>query len=289
MRLPQRSTTPPPTRTGRRVLNIAHRGASDEVAENTLAAVRRAIAHDVDLVEVDVQRTRDGAVVLMHDTTLARTTNVREVYPDRAPWRVGDLTYDEIRRLDAGGWRSPAFAGEHVPTLAEAVDVVRHTGAGLLVELKQPHLYPGIADEVAALLRDSGFLQRPARDGRLVVQSFDVAAARRFKELAPSVPVGVLGSPPRADLARLATWADQVNPGHLSVDRAYVQAVHDLGMGCLVWTVNRRTSMRRALRLGVDGVITNRPRDLAGLLPAAGPEAAPQRRVTGSRRGARAH
>lgn len=288
MRLPLRSSTPPPTRTGHRVLNIAHRGASDEVAENTLAAVRRAIAHDVDLVEVDVQRTRDGAVVLMHDTTLVRTTNVREVYPDRAPWRVGDLTYDEIRRLDAGGWRSPAFAGEHVPTLEEAVDVVRHTRAGLLVELKQPQLYPGIADDVAALLRAVGFRHRPAGEGRLVVQSFDVTTVRRFKELAPSVPTGVLGAPPRADLPRLATWADQVNPGHLAVDRSYVDAVHDLGMACLVWTVNRRTAMRRALRLGVDGVITNRPRDLARLLPDVGPEAAPRARVTGSRRGARA-
>lgn len=271
MRLPLRSATRPAARSDRRVLNIAHRGASDEVAENTLAALRRAIAHDVDLVEVDVQRTRDGAVVLMHDTTLVRTTNVREVYPGRAPWRVGDLTYDEIRRLDAGRWRSPLFAGEHVPTLAEAVDVVRPTAAGLLVELKQPQLYPGIAADVAAELRGGGFASRAAASGRLVVQSFDVAAARRFKELEPSVPVGVLGAPPRAELPRLAAWADQVNPGHLSVDRSYVDAVHDLGLGCLVWTVNHRTTMRRALRLGVDGVITNRPRTLAGLLPARGP------------------
>lgn len=272
MRLPLRSTERAPLRSDRRVLNIAHRGASDEVAENTLAALRRAIAHDVDLVEVDVQRTRDGAVVLMHDTTLVRTTNVRDVYPDRAPWRVGDLTYDEIRRLDAGRWRSPLFAGEHVPTLAEAVDVVRPTAAGLLVELKQPQLYPGIAADVAAELRDGGFASQAA-SGRLVVQSFDADTARRFKELEPSVPVGVLGAPPRAELPRLAAWADQVNPGHLSVDRSYVDAVHDLGLGCLVWTVNHRTTMRRALRLGVDGVITNRPRTLAGLLPARVPRA----------------
>lgn len=284
MRLPLRSTSQPPAPTQRRVLNIAHRGASDEVAENTLASLRRAIAHDVDLVEIDVQRTRDGAVVLMHDSTLLRTTNVREVFPHRGPWRVGDLTYDEIRRLDAGRWRSPSFAGEHVPTLEEAVDVVRRTAAGLLVELKQPQLYPGIADDVAAVLRGSGFLQEARAGGRLVVQSFDVATARRFKELEPTVPVGVLGSPPRSGLPELASWADQVNPGHLSVDRSYVDAVHALGLGCLVWTVNRHTAMRRALRLGVDGVITNRPRDLARLLPGWTSEAAGTGRRARARR-----
>ncbi len=269
MRLRLRSPSHPPVRTGR-VLNVAHRGASDEFAENTLAAIRRAVAHDVDLVEVDVQRTRDGALVLMHDTTLARTTNVRQVYPHRAPWRVGDLTAAEIGRLDAGRWRSPDFAGQQVPTLEEAVDVVRHTSAGLLVEVKQPGLYPGIADDVAAVLRGTGFIHDASADGRLVVQSFDVATARRVKELEPSLPVGVLGVQPQGALPELAAWADQVNPAHLSVNRSYVGAVHDLGLRCLVWTVDRAPAMRRALRLGVDGVITNRPRELA--------------RLTGSRR-----
>ena len=75
-----------------RVLTIAHRGASADAPENTLAAVRRAVAVGADLVEVDVQRTRDGALVLMHDTTLTRTTDVRRVFPHRAPWRVADFT-----------------------------------------------------------------------------------------------------------------------------------------------------------------------------------------------------
>jgi glycerophosphoryl diester phosphodiesterase len=248
-----------------RVLNVAHRGASSEVAENTLAAVRRAIAHDADLVEVDVQRTRDGALVLLHDTTLVRTTDVRRVFPDRAPWRVGDFTYDEIRRLDAGSWRSAAFAGEHVPTLADAVEVVRHSGTGLLVELKAPALYPGIAADVCADLRESGYLAT-APAGRLVLQSFDVEVARELKDLEPTVLVGVLGSPSRAALPGIARWADQVNPSHLAVDASYVDLVHRLGMGCLVWTVNRGSAMRRALRIGVDGVITNRPQALGRIL-----------------------
>jgi glycerophosphoryl diester phosphodiesterase len=89
---------------------------------------------------------------------------------------------------------------------------------------------------------------------------------KELKTQVPEIPVGLLGAPSRANLPALATWADQVNPSHLSVDRAYVDEVHRLGMNCLVWTVNHSYLMRRALRAGVDGVITNRPAALRGLL-----------------------
>ena len=83
--------------------------------------------------------------------------------------------------------------------------------------------------------------------------------AASHKTQAPTIPVGLLGTPGRANLPALATWADQINPSHHSVDSAYVDRVHRLGMECLVWTVNRGAGMERALRLGVDGIITNRP------------------------------
>lgn len=220
-----------------------------------------------DMVELDVQRSKDGALVLMHDTTLTRTTNAREVYPGRAPWRVADFTYEELTRLDAGSWKSPIFAGERIPTLSEAIEVLRPSGSGLLLELKCPELYPGIVSDVVTTLEGiPGYVDRAVDTGRLVVQSFDVAAMKDHKTQAPAVPVGLLGSIPKANLPVLATWADQVNPGHLSADRGYVDQVHRLGMECLVWTVNRGAAMRRALRLGVDGVITNRPDVLGRLL-----------------------
>jgi glycerophosphoryl diester phosphodiesterase len=77
--------------------------------------------------------------------------------------------------------------------------------------------------------------------------------------LAPSVPVGLLGTPARGRLSALATWADQINPRYWSADASYVAAVHEHGMDCLVWTVNRASAMRRALQMGVDGIITDRP------------------------------
>jgi glycerophosphoryl diester phosphodiesterase len=235
------------------VLTIAHRGASANAPENTIAAVHRAVLDGADLVEVDVQRSRDGALVLIHDTTLHRTTDARLRFPRRGPWRVGDFTLDELRQLDAGAWWSPLHAGERIPTLDDLFDALRGTGVGVQLELKAPAAQPGVVQELAA------FLDGQPAGTDVVVQSFDFAAMKELKTRVPEVPVGLLGRPARANLAALATWADQVNPSHRAVDRAYVEKLHDLGLECRVWTVDRSQSMRRAVRLGVDGVITNRP------------------------------
>lgn len=268
MRLQLRGTTAPTHRRSHRVATIAHRGASGEAPENTLAAVRRAVDLGADMVEVDVRRTRDGVLVLMHDATLTRTTDAALVFPDRDPWSVADFSYAELRRLDAGRWRGPGHAGEPVPTLDEVLRLLRGTPTGLLVEVKDPDRHPGIVADVAACLHAlPDVLDRGLAEGRLVVQSFDFAAMKEHKTRAPQVPVGLLGSPPREHLATLATWADQVNPHHLGVGPGYVRAVQDHGLRCMVWTVDHRYSMRRALGLGVDGIITNLPERLSKLRP----------------------
>jgi glycerophosphoryl diester phosphodiesterase len=256
----------PISTTHRPVVSIAHRGASWHAPENTLAAVRAAVALGVDMVEVDLQRTRDGVLVLVHDVTLVRTTDVRSRYPGRSPWRVSDLTFDELRRLDAGRWFSERYAGEPVPTLVELLDVLRGTGVGLQLELKRPELHPGVVADLAAELDGHHDGSSPAH---VVVQSFDVPAMKELKTRVPSLPVGILGRPAVANLPALATWADQVNPAHLAADPGYVRAVRAQGMRCLVWTVDRASAQRRALRLGVDGIITNRPDRLAVVLRSA--------------------
>ncbi|MGZ4472310.1 MAG: glycerophosphodiester phosphodiesterase [Nocardioidaceae bacterium] len=257
------------------VLAVAHRGASAYHPENTLGAVHAGVALAAADVEIDVQRTRDGALVVVHDTTLARTTDAERVFPGRGPWRVGDLTLAEIRRLDAGSWHSPFYAGERIPLLSEVVDALRRTSTGLLLEVKAPQLYPGIDRDLAAELRAiPNYLTDAISRRRLVVQSFDHEAMRSFKDLLPAVPVGLLGTPPRRRLHRLAEWADQVNPRHRSVGRGYVDAVHAAGLDCQVWTVDEVADMRRALALGVDGIITNRPDVLGRLLRESVPAAA---------------
>jgi len=250
-----------------RIVNTAHRGAMGYAPENTLAAFKLGVDQGSDLVEADVQRSRDGVLVLMHDTTLSRTTDVEEVFPDRAPWRVSDFTYEEIQQLDAGSWFSEEYAGEPVPTMAEMVELVRPTRAGILMELKSPALYPGIEKQVAEEFASvPGYVESSVRAERLVVQSFDWESMARYHEVQPFVPVGLLGRPTEALLPELSTWADQINPSFGTYDAAYVDAVHEQGMEVHTYTVNLPAEMHLVLDRGVDGVITNFPDVLEDVL-----------------------
>lgn len=255
----------PPEHVG--VATIAHRGAMGHAPENTMAAFELGVEMGSDLVEADVQRSKDGVLVLVHDTTLARTTDVEEVFPDRAPWRVGDFTYAEMQQLDAGSWFSEEYAGEPIPTMAEMVQQLRRGRAGILMEVKSPALYPGIEQQVADELASfPGYLTSAVRSERLVVQSFDWASMARYHDIQPSVPVGLLGRPAESLLPELSTWADQINPSFRSFDAAYVDAVHDAGMEVHTYTVNERADMHLVLDRGVDGVITNFPDVLEDVL-----------------------
>ncbi|MGK5556736.1 glycerophosphodiester phosphodiesterase [Actinomadura kijaniata] len=243
-----------------RVTNIAHRGASSGAPENTLAAFRLARSQRADMFELDVQQTKDGKLVLMHDTTLRRTTDVEQRYPRRSPWRVKDFTLAEIRRLDAGSWFSRRYRGERVPTLGEALTAMRDSGLGLLLEVKAPHLYPGIERRIASeLVRNSSWLRPDPEERHLVVQSFDRSSMRRFHRLLPTVPIGLIAAPKTSELKELSRFADQINPPYKSVTAAYVKQIHRHGMDVFTWTVDDPAKMRRAVGLGVNGVITNRP------------------------------
>ncbi|MEO5711684.1 MAG: glycerophosphodiester phosphodiesterase family protein [Nocardioidaceae bacterium] len=248
--------------------NVAHRGSSGCAPENTLAAIHAAVAVGADAVELDVHRTSDGALVVLHDSTLARTTDIEVRLPGRSRARVSDLTCDEIRMLDAGSWHSPSYAGERVPLLSEVLDVLADSGTGLLLEVKNPDAYPGIeADLVAELRRVRHYFTGALTERQLVVESFDHRSMLRLKRLCPSISVGLLGSPARRNLPSIAAWADQVNPHHRRLRRSYVDAAHDAGLDVQVWTVDGVAEMSRLLAMGVDGIITNRPDVLNTLLP----------------------
>lgn len=257
----------------RPLIAVAHRGASGYAPENTLASFDAAGRLGARTVEFDVQRTSDDVLVLMHDTTLERTTDVEEVFPDRSPYRVADFTMAEIRRLDAGSWFDSSFEGEAVPTFEEALDRLEALDLNLFLELKEPKLYPGIEKEIAAELsgRD-GWLGTAAsrRPDRLVVQSFDWEVVRRSKELLPSVPHALLGRVPESQISQY-TWAQMINPNHTTIDKAYVKRVHDAGLTIMPYTINDRSRMDTVLGWGVDGFITD--------FPDVGQEAIAARRV----------
>jgi glycerophosphoryl diester phosphodiesterase len=246
-------------------LVIAHRGASAYAPENTLAAVDKAAELGIRWVENDVQRTRDGELVVLHDDNLRRTTDVEEVYPGRAPWKVKDFTAAEIARLDAGSWFGPAYADARVPTLEQFVNRVERHHQKLLLEIKNPDLYPGIERQTLKVLGNEGWLDRSHVAGRLIVQSFSADSVRRVHELKPAVKTGLLGTPPAAALPFYAGFADQINPPYGSLSTAYVSSVqaftgpHGRPMQVLTWTVDDAARARRAAEYGVDGIITNKP------------------------------
>lgn len=243
----------------------AHRGASAYAPENTLDAVDLAMRLGFDWVENDVQRTRDGELVVIHDDTLARTTDVEQLFPDRKPWKVKDFTAAEIALLDAGSWFGEEYAGAFVPTLREYLDRVRRNQQRLLLEIKKPELYPGIEEQTLKVLGEAGWLDERHVTERLVVQSFSADCVRIVHGLRPDLVTAFLGTPTVADLPRYAEFTDRINPWHTTISADWVTAVHSLhgahgkAMEVDTWIVDDAATARKVWAMGVDGIITNAP------------------------------
>ncbi|MFF4354113.1 glycerophosphodiester phosphodiesterase [Streptomyces sp. NPDC001530] len=244
---------------------VSHRGASGYAPENTLAAIDKAAAMGFSWVENDVQRTRDGELVVLHDSTLARTTNVEQLYPDRAPWKVKDFTAAEVARLDAGSWFGPRYAGTRVPTLKQYMNRVSYNHQKLVLEIKNPGLYPGIERQTLKLLSNEGWLDPAHLRSSLIVQSFSADSVRTVHDLRPGIKTAFLGRPSIAQLPEYARFTDQINPDHTGLSSGYVSAVHSFDgphgtpMRVFAWTVNDADVARRVAGFGVDGIITNVP------------------------------
>lgn len=238
-------------------LIIAHRGFSAQAPENTLPAVRAGIRSKADFVEVDVQRTKDNKLVILHDQRLTRTTNVEDVYPSRKNDKLETFTFAEIRKLDAGSWKGATYAGTKIPTLKEVLRSVAGSRSKLLLELKSPASYPGIEKQSARQLRAFGMIRKGTGD-KVQVQSFDAGSVETFDRLEPEAEVGILFSTAPADPSRY-TWAEAVNPSYRTVDRAYVRKARKAGLLTFVYTVDNPVDIRRMARIGVDGIVTNDP------------------------------
>ncbi|MFE0327398.1 glycerophosphodiester phosphodiesterase [Streptomyces sp. NPDC058960] len=244
---------------------IAHRGASAYAPENTLAAVDKAAAMGFTWVENDVQRTKDGRLVVIHDATLERTTDVKQLYPGRSPWRVKDFTAEEIARLDAGSWFGPRYTGARVPTLRQYVERVSQHHQNLLLEIKNPELYPGLERQILKLLGNEGWLDADHLRNRLIVQSFSANSVRMVHDLRPGITTAYLGTPPTTELPLYARFADQINSSQTKLSARYVSAVHalkgphDRPMKVFAWNVDTAEAARRVSGFGVDGIITNAP------------------------------
>ncbi|MGV9805814.1 glycerophosphodiester phosphodiesterase family protein [Micromonospora chersina] len=270
---PRGGSTPSDGRGGRRAATYAHRGSSGMAPENTAAAFELAIAEGADYVETDVQLSADGELVIIHDVTLARTTDARRVFADRPPWNVHDFTLAELKKLDAGGWYAAEFAGQHILTLDELLDLLGDR-VGLNLELKSPAVNPGLAQAVVARLRRRrDWIEPGARPRPLIVGSFDEQALREVHTRLPDVPVSLItyDVPASGRLADLAGWIFSVNPDIRRLRPEDAARVIEAGLALVPWTVDSPELWRWALDLGVDGMITNYPSALKDLLHGRGP------------------
>jgi len=260
---------------------IAHRGASGYAPEHTPAAYRLAIDMHADFVEPDLAVTKDNVLICLHDDSLARTTNIAEVYPERAKALANDLTIDEIKKLDAGSWFKPEFAGQRVQTFQEAIDLVRaHPGTGLYPELKSPELYKSRGVDQVKLFVDlikKNRLETPESLNRtpIIIQSFDETAIRRVAQELPAIPRVLLverrGDISEGRLREIKTFATGVAPEKSLVagNPGMVKQAHALGLTVTCWTFRAdektsfptvRDEMSRFLYdLGIDALFTNNP------------------------------
>ncbi|MEM7232813.1 MAG: glycerophosphodiester phosphodiesterase family protein [Planctomycetota bacterium] len=233
-------------------LVIAHRGFSHRAPENTLAAYRLAIETGALLAECDVRLSRDRVPMVIHDTTLDRTTN--------SSGKVSDFTADQLTRLDAGSWKSPQYRGEKLPTLAELLKLVDGR-LRLVIEIKDT----GMEREVVQVIREAKVAPES-----LMIFSFDYQTVKEIIKLEPLLPTTwLVGNLPLDESGWRTTLRDalraRVSAIGLPKDRVFPEFVHlarQCGFPVFVWTVNDPVDMRFLVNAGVSGIISDRP-DLA--------------------------
>jgi len=229
-------------------LRIAHRGASGSFPENTRLAFQKAIEAGADMIELDCQLSHDGHVVIFHDERLVRITG--------AGGFVNRMALEQLKRLDAGGLRKPAFKGERILTLEEVVALVAGE-ADLCLDIKQyPGSPPGIELKLLFILSHYDYL------GRTIFSSFDYACLRRVRELAPDARLGVIygnGIEENPFVVAAEIKAVSLHVQKELASREFLQNSWDLGLDAFVWTVNEVREMEDFASLGVQGIMTDFP------------------------------
>ena len=227
----------------REVQLTAHRGASTSAPENTMPAMEAAVDQMADFAELDVQETRDGVLVLFHDSTLERIDGTRRT--------IRSLSWDELQQVDAGGWYSEQYSGTRIPKLEDVIEYVR--GRMMLnIEIKYAGASSDLPEKVVDCIRENDFAEQ------CVVTSTSLSYLKRVKAADPDIYTGYILS---------AAYGSYYEDGAIafislissSANRKLVERVHACGKEVHVWTVNKKSELERMKMIGVDNIITDRP------------------------------
>ena len=261
---------------------IAHRGARSLAPENTIAAASHALQAGADMWELDVTLTADGELIVLHDDTLNRTTNVAAVFPDRSPWKANTFLLDEIRELDAGSWfvaqdpfgqiacgavsreECESYIGEKIPTLEEALLFTRENDWQVNVEIKDTGNAPGsgiIVERVLYLIRKLDMAER------VLISSFNHTYLIRSKQMSPHIKTAALVAMPAMFAASKLTrmHAEAYHPRKGAISPYRIKVLQEQGFAVNVWTVNEERDLARYIAWKADGLITDFPQRLQAM------------------------
>lgn len=241
------------------IVNVSHRGASAYAPEHTIASYDMGEKMHGDYIEIDLQMTKDGHLIAMHDVTLDRTTN--------GTGSVKDYTLNEIKQLDAGSWfnekypyaSKAEYEGLKVPTLEEVFKKFGKNNS-YYIETKSPDVYPGMEKELLKLIDEYKINKE-----KLLVQSFSSQSLKVMNELDPSIKLVQLISYKAnaeitdAEIKEIKQYAMGIGPNHTYLNEEYVQKVMNSGLELHPYTVNDKERMKQLINWGVTGMFTNHP------------------------------
>lgn len=221
----------------------AHRGASADAPENTIPALEKAIERRVDYAEIDVRETKDGVVVLLHDSSLKRTAGV--------PKKIWDVTYLELLGYDVGSWFSKEYEKTRVPTLAQVLELCKGK-INLNIEIKLGNQDQGLIEKVVRLIEQYDFEQQ------CVITSASYSVITKVKKLNPEIKTGYILSIAYGNFYN-SEYADFFSVKSSFINENMVRLSHRLGKEVHAWTVNTKTELERMKQLGVNNIITDKP------------------------------
>ncbi len=221
----------------------AHRGSSVTAPENTIPAIEKAMEEMADSVEIDVQMTSDGVIVLGHDASLKRVAGVNR--------SIASMTFAQLEQLDVGSWFSKSYEGTRIPALSEVLELCSQK-IGLNIEIKYVGKNSDLPEKTAEMIKAYGM------ENQCVVTSTNLPYLRRVKEVLPEVRTGYIISAAYGNFYS-SEDVDFISIRSGFVTSALMQNAHEQGKAVYAWTVNSKSELERLTLLGVDGIITDRP------------------------------